>query len=91
MENGTISIGKIEEDQKQFKSKPNKTTTRNPKRKSKDQLDAKKILKIFITQKTKLSNYIMIMLKLYLKLCIKQNREQELKYQLINKFFKDYQ
>ena len=34
------------------------------------------ILKIFITQEKKLSNYINVILKLYLKLCIKQNREQ---------------
>ena len=33
------SIEKTEEDQKQFKSKLNKTTIRNPKNKSKDQLD----------------------------------------------------
>ena len=53
MENGTISIGKIEEDQKQFKSKLNKTTTRNPKRKSKDQLDAKKNIKNLYNSKNK--------------------------------------
>ena len=39
-----------------------------------------KILKIFITHETKLSKYIIIMLKLYLTLCIKQNREKDLKY-----------
>ena len=44
-----------------------------------------KILKIFITQKKK------IMLKLDLKLCIKQNMEQDLKYYFLNKCFKDYQ
>ena len=32
-----------------------------------------KILKVFITHATKLSNYIMIMLIIQLKLCIKQN------------------
>ena len=42
--------------------------TGNPKHKLKDQLDIIKILKIFTTQQTKLSNCIMIMLKLYLKL-----------------------
>ena len=36
------------------------------------------ILKIFITQEKKLSNYINVILKLYLKLCIKQNREQDI-------------
>ena len=39
---GNISIGKIEEDQKQFKSKLNEITTENPKHKSKDQLDPMK-------------------------------------------------
>ena len=40
----------------------------------------KKILKTFITQETELLNYIIIMLTLCLKLCIKQNRGEELKY-----------
>ena len=39
-----------------------------------------KILKIFITQEKMLSKYLMIMLKLDPKLCIKQNMEQDLKY-----------
>ena len=34
-----------------------------------------KVLKIFISQKRKLSNYLTIMLKLDLKQCIKQNLE----------------
>ena len=37
--NGNISIEKIEEDQKQFKSKLNEITTEHPKHKSYDQLD----------------------------------------------------
>ena len=89
IKNGNISIEKIEGDQKQFKSKLNEITTGNLKHKSKDQLDTIKILKIFLTQAKKLSNYIIIMLRLYLKLCIKQNREQDLKYSLLNKCFKD--
>ena len=80
IKNGNISIEKIEESQKQFKSKLNEITTGNPKHKSKDQLDTIKNIKTFITQDTKLSDYIMIMLKSCLKLCIKQNREQDLKY-----------
>ena len=40
--NGNISIEKIEEDQKQFKSKLNEITTGNPQHKSKDQLDTTK-------------------------------------------------
>ena len=39
MKNSSVSIEKIEEDQKQFKSKLNGITTGNPKYKSKDQLD----------------------------------------------------
>ena len=39
MKNRSVSIEKIEEDQKQFKSKLNKITRGNPKYKSKDQLD----------------------------------------------------
>ena len=89
IQNRNISIEKIEGDQKQFKSKLNEITTGNLKHKSKDQLDTIKILKIFLTQAKKLSNYIIIMLRLYLKLCIKQNREQDLKYSLLNKCFKD--
>ena len=79
LKNGNISTEKIEEDQKQFKSKLNEITIGNQKHKSKNQLDTIKNI-TFITQETKLSNYIMIMLKLYLKLCTKQNREQHLKY-----------
>ena len=39
MKKSSVSIEKIEEDQKQFKSKLNEITTGNPKYKSKDQLD----------------------------------------------------
>ena len=45
IKNGNISIEKIEESQKQFKSKLNEITTGNPKHKSKDQLDAIKNIK----------------------------------------------
>ena len=41
IKNSNISIEKIEEDQKQFKSKLNEITTGNLRYKSKDQLDAK--------------------------------------------------
>ena len=89
IKNGNISIEKIEGDQKQFKSKLNEITAGNLKHKSNDQLDTIKILKIFLTQAKKLSNYIIIMLRLYLKLCVKQNWEQDLKYSLLNECFKD--
>ena len=66
-------IERTEEDRKQFKSKLNEITTENPKYRLKDQLDTIKILKIFKTQeKKKIKLHIMIMVKLYLKLCIKQ-------------------
>ena len=46
--NGNMSIKKIEEDQKQFKSKLAEITTGNPKHKSKDQLDTiKKIENLY--------------------------------------------
>ena len=45
IKNGNISIEKIEESQKQFKSKLNEITTGNPKHKSKDQLDTIKNIK----------------------------------------------
>ena len=77
IKNGNVSIKKIEEDQKKLRSKLNEITTGN-------------LQEIFITQGKKLSNYIMIMLKLYLKLYIK-NRKQDLKCQHLNKCFKDYQ
>ena len=73
-ETGNISIEKIEVDQKQFKSKLNKITIGNLNHKSNDQL------KIFVSQDIKLINCIMMMPKLYLTICIKQNREQVLKY-----------
>ena len=70
--NGDTTIEKIEEDQKQFKSKLKQITTGNPEHKSKNQ--------IFMNQDKKLSIYLMIMLELNLKLCMKQNIEQDLKY-----------
>ena len=96
IKDSNISIEKIEEDQKQFKSKLNEITTGDPKYKSKDQLDTIENIKnlYFITkEKIKLYNQIIIiiLLKLYLKLCIKQKREQDLKYYLLDICIKDYQ
>ena len=70
----------IEEDKKKLESKISEITRRNPKNRNKDQSDTIKNLEIFITQGKKLSNYIITMLKLHLKLCVKQNREKDLKY-----------
>ena len=61
IKSSNISIAKIEEDQKQFKSKLNEITPGNRKHKSKDQLDTIKNIKNLYNS---LSNYIMIMLKL---------------------------
>ena len=61
IKSSNISIEKIEEDQKQFKSKLNEITTGNRQHKSKDRLDTIKNIKNLYNS---LSNYIMIMLKL---------------------------
>ena len=80
IKNGETSVEKIEEDQEKFKSSLNEITSGNAKyRKNINQMQ-QKILKIFIIQEKKLSNYLMIMLKFDLKLCIKQTMEQHLKY-----------
>ena len=39
-----------------------------------------KILEVFMNQEKKFSNFIIIMLKLHLKLSTKQNMERDLKY-----------
>ena len=70
---------KIQEDKK-LKSKLSKTTTGNPKYRDIDQLDTIEDIQNLYTHEKTLSNYIMILLKLYLQLCTKQNREQDLKY-----------
>ena len=53
IKNGNISIEKIEEDQKQFKSQLNEITTLNPKHRSKDQLNAIKNVKNLYNSKDK--------------------------------------
>ena len=78
--NGDTTIKKTEENKKQFKWKLNEISTGNPKYKSKNQLDMIKNVKIFMNQDERLSIYLMIMLELNLKLCVKQNMEQDLKY-----------
>ena len=76
IKNGNISIKEAKEYQKKFKSNLNKTTSGNPKYREIYQSNTLKILEIFIIQGKMLSIYLMIMLKLDLKLCIKQNMEQ---------------
>ena len=82
----------MEEDKKQFKPRLYSIAAGNPKTKSKDQLDNnRKKSKFSIIQEKNLLNYIMIILKLYLKLSKKQNKEQDLSYKLLNKCSKYYQ
>ena len=76
IKNGNISIKKTKEYQKKFKSNLNKATSGNPKYREIYQSNTLKILEIFIIQGKMLSIYLMIMLKLDLKLCIKQKIEQ---------------
>ena len=49
------------------------------------------ILKCFVMQEKALLIFLMDLLQEYLKLSIKQNKEQDLKYYLLNKCLKDYQ
>ena len=74
-----------------FRSNFNKIPRRNPKNKSKDQLNAIKILKIFMSQEKMLENCIRVMLKLCLKLSAKQRMEKDLRYYFLKKCFKDDQ
>ena len=56
IKNGNILIEKIAKDQKQFKSKLNEINTKNPKHKSKDQLDATKNIKNLYNSRQKVIN-----------------------------------
>ena len=80
IKNGNMSIEKIEEDQKQFKSDLNEITRGNTKKKSAYQIKTIEYIKNLYDSRQKKNNLFMIMLKLYLKLCTKQNKEQDLKY-----------
>ena len=80
IKNGNMSIEKIEEDQKQFKSDLNEITRGNTKKKSAYQIKTIEYIKnLYDSRQKKKTIYLMIMLKLYLKLCTKQNKEQDLK------------
>ena len=67
IKNGNVSVEKIEEDQKQFKSKLNEITTGNPRHESKDQLDTIQNIKNIFNSREKV-------IKIYndLKPCTKQ-------------------
>ena len=77
--NGNTELAKAEEDQEQFESVLKEITRGNPRKKSEHQVKTIKTLKIFMNQEKKLSNCVMIMLKLDLKVSINQNMEKDLK------------
>ena len=58
IKNGDISKAKIEEDQKQFKSKLNEITIGNSKHESKNQLDALKNIKNLYNLRDKVTNLL---------------------------------
>ena len=78
--NDNTAIKRQRKIKKNFKSSLNKINTGNPKYIKNINQMQQKILKIFIIQDKKLSIYLMIMLKLDLKLCKKLNMAQELKH-----------
>ena len=80
IKNDNIAIEKIEEDQKHFKSKLNEITTGNPKHRSKDQLDTIKNIKNLCNSRDKTIKLYNNYANFCLKVCIKQNKEQDLKY-----------
>ena len=80
IKNDNIAIEKIEEDQKHFISKLNEITTGNPKHRSKDQLDTIKNIKNLCNSRDKTIKLYNDYANFCLKVCIKQNKEQDLKY-----------
>ena len=70
IKNDNLAIEKIEEDQKHFKSK----------HKSKDQLDTIKNIKNLCNSRDKTIKLYNDYANFCLKVCIKQNKEQDLKY-----------
>ena len=80
IKNDNIAIEKIEEDQKHFKSKLNEITTGNPKHRSKDQLDTIKNIKNLCNSRDKTIKLYNDYANFCLRVCIKQNKELDLKY-----------
>ena len=80
IKNDNIAIEKIEEDQKHFKSKLNEITTGNPKHRSKDQLDTIKNIKNLCNSRDKTIKLYNDYANFCLRVCIKQNKEQDLNY-----------
>ena len=75
---GYITLEKAKEEQKTFKLERNKIVIGSEK--PEDQKSAIKILKHFVNHDKKLSNYLIIILELYLNLNTKQNMEKDWKY-----------
>ena len=75
---GYITLEKAKEEQKTFKLERNKIVIGSEK--PEDQKNAIKILKHFTNHDKKLSNYLIIILELYLNLNTKQNMEKDWKY-----------
>ena len=79
---------------KKFKSKVSEITTRNPKNGNKDQSDTIKNIRNICDSREKvikLYNDYTKIISIKIDIIIKQNREQDFKYWLLNKYFKDCQ
>ena len=85
---GNITLGKAEGEQKEFKNEI--THILKWKNKTDGQIHAINNIKTLYKSREKLSNCLVIILELHLKLNTKQNMEKVSKYQLLQKCFKDY-
>ena len=79
IKNGNVSIEKIEEEQKQFKSKLNEITTGNPKTKSKEQLYTITNIKNFYNSREKVVKLYNDYAKIILETMYKANQGRGLK------------
>ena len=84
MKDGCTTLEKAEENQNKFNFNINII-------KQRDKSEEQKIIKHYTNRKKKLSNRLMIILKLCLKLNTKQDVEKDSKYWVLNKCFKDCQ
>ena len=91
MKNDQISFSEVKNEQKDFLKKVNKVKI-GKKLMKKNIIDN---LKKFYNSGEEVNNFLETILKYYLMLIMMQNkiklREQDLKYQRLNKCFKDYQ
>ena len=82
IKNGNISIEKIGEDQKQFKSKLNEITIGKQKHKSKNQLDTIKNIKNLYTSRDKFINLYNVHAKIISEAMYKTKHGTELCYRI---------